>query len=152
MDIKEVVEKYISLRDQKAQIAERHKAELAPVNESMEVIEKWLLKEMEKMGVESLKTPAGTPYKAVTKSVKMQDPESFKRFVFAPVIDAFNNWANTFGGEVPDIASLLQGGVLWDMIDFRAGKKGVTDYIEQTGEVPSGVEVSQFTTINIRRA
>jgi hypothetical protein len=152
VEIKSVVEKYISLRDQKAEIAERHKVELAPLNESMEIIEKWLLQEMEKMGVESLKTPAGTPYKTITKSVKMADPDAFKRFVFTPLIDSLTGMLQAQGVHVPDLYSLLQGGVFWDMIDFRAGKKGIVEYAEQNGSIPPGVTVDNFTTINIRRA
>ncbi len=152
IDIRSVVEKYIELRDQRASIAERHKAELAPISESMEIIEKWLLKQMEEMGVDSLKTPAGTPYKAITKSVKMADAEAFKRFVFAPLIDALASAATAQGMQLPDIYSLLQSGVFWDMIDFRCGKKGIVEYTEQNGQIPPGVTMDSFTTINIRRA
>ena len=151
-DIKSVVEKYIALRDEKAAIAERQKAELAPLNESMEIIEKWLLAQMDAMGVDSLKTPAGTPYKAITKSVKMVDSEAFKRFVFSPLIDALSTAATSQGMQLPDLNGLLASGVFWDMIDFRCGKKGVVEYTEQNGTLPPGVTMDSFTTINIRRA
>lgn len=149
-DIGEVVKKYISLRDEQATIGERHKAEMAPYNEQMEVIEKWLLKEMEKMGVDSLKTPSGTPYKAVTKSVKMSDPQAFKDFVFA---DAVTHISSIMGEGFDNIVKqTLLDDIKWDMIDFRAGKKGIQEYATETGAIPPGVTIDQFTTINIRRA
>lgn len=149
MDINEVVKKYISLRDESTVISERHKEELRPIFESMNVIETWLLQEMEKMGVDSLKTPSGTPYKAVSKSVKMADPESFKAFCFAPVIEAFKNLNIP---NMPDILGLLTAGIRWDIIDFRPLKSGVNELINETGNVPPGVSVDQFTKINIRRS
>ena len=152
LDIKSVVERYIALRDEKAAVAERHKAELAPITEAMETIEKWLLAQMDTMGVDSLKTPAGTPYKSITKSVKMADPEAFKRFVFSPLVEALGNAATSQGMQLPDLYSLLSSGVFWDMIDFRCGKKGVVEYTEQNGTLPPGVTMDSFTTINIRRA
>lgn len=148
-DIKAVVERYIQLRDEKASIAERHKTELSPIVEGMDVIERWLLAQMDQMGVDSLKTTAGTPYKAVTKSVKMIDPEAYKRFVFEDVIDAMERIDPT---NMPDMMGLLTNSIKWDLIDFRPLKKGVTELIEETGELPPGLEVSQFQTINIRRS
>lgn len=150
MDINSVVKKYVELRDEKTVLAEKQKEDMRPINEKMDVIEQWLMGQMNEMGVDSLKTPSGIPYKATTKSVKMQDAEAFKAFVFRPVIDALNNYDPTLG--FPDIMSLLQGGVRWDMIDFRAGKKGICEHIEETGEVPPGVSVEQFQQINIRRS
>lgn len=146
-DLNTVVKKYIELRDdlamQAAEAAERAK----PAQEAMAVIETYLLREMEKMGVDSLKTPSGTPYKAVSKSVKLQDAESFKKFVFAPVVDALSKLPN-----MPDIMALLTAGIRWDMIDFRAGKKGIVEHLEETGEVPPGITFDSFTKINIRRS
>jgi hypothetical protein len=126
--ISNYVEKYIQLRDKKVEIAEKHKAELAPLNEAMEAIEKWLLTEMEKLGVESVKTPAGTPYKSITKTVKALDMEAFKGYVFSP-------------DSAPK----------WDLVDFRPLKKGIMEYVEDKGTLPPGLTMDSFTSINIRR-
>ena len=115
----------------------------------MEVIERWLLQQMEAMGVDSLKTQAGTPYKSISKSVKMQDPEQFKKFVFTPLIEYMTETGTIRDGEVLEV---LTNNVLWDMIDFRCGKKGVEEYVAETGQLPPGVEMSSFTTVNIRKA
>ena len=145
--LNDVVAKYVSLRDEAGEIAKRHAAELAPYSEKMDTIEQWLLKEMDRMGVDSLKTPSGTPYKAVSKSVKMADGEAFRQFVFAPVVDAMKHVPGA-----PDMLALLQGGVRWDCVDFRCGKKGILEHIESTGEVPAGVSIDSFTKVNIRRS
>jgi hypothetical protein len=151
-NVNDVVKKYIELRDAREVETKAFSATMAEKYGSpMETIEKWILSFLESNGIDNIKTPSGTPYKAVTKSVKMADPQAFKEFVFKPVIDALNSWAATTGAAVPDIMSLLHQGALWDMIDFRAGKKGVVEYAEETGAIPPGVTLDQFTTLNIRR-
>lgn len=146
-NIADVVQKYIALRDEKASVAERHKSEMAPFNEKMEVIETVLLREMEKMGVDSLKTPAGTPYKAVSKSLKLVDPESFKVFALQPVVDALEKLPN-----MPDIRALLIAGIRWDIIDFRPLKSGVEQSLQDGEKLPPGITMDSFTKINIRRS
>lgn len=148
-NISDVVAKYISLRDAKeAEVKVNNEAIRTKYSEPMEIIEKWLLQNMEAQGVDSLKTPAGTPYKNITKSIKTLDSEQFKRFVFTPVIDSIVNL-----GLNPDAAyNLLSNNIKWDMIDFRALKSGVTAHVEETGQLPPGLELTQFTTINIRRS
>jgi hypothetical protein len=149
-NINDVVAKYIELRDSQNEEAKAFSETMkAKYTEPMEIIEKILLREMERMGVDSLKTPSGTPYKAVTKSVKMTDPEQFKRFVFAPLIDSLTS---ALSMDREQVYSLLTSSVYWDMIDVRAGKKGITSYVDDNGVVPPGIALDQFTTINIRRA
>ena len=118
----------------------------------METIEAWFLDQMNKMGVDNLKTPSGTPYKHVTTSVKMLDSESFKQFVFQPVVALLTGLIQQTGSHVPDVAGLLTSGILWDMIDFRVGRKGVLEHIEREGTVPPGVIVDQFTSVKIRKS
>lgn len=152
-NVNDVVKKYVELRDARDEESKAFsEAMKAKYNEPMEVIEKILLREMERMGVDSLKTPSGTPYKAVQKSVKMADAQEFKAFVFKPLIDSIAQYISSIGGQVPDLQGLLQQGALWDMIDFRCGKKGVVEYAEENGQLPPGVTLDQFTSINIRRA
>ena len=124
--INEKVEQYMLISDKKKSIEARHAEELAPLNEALDAIKKYLLAEMDKIGVDSLKTPAGTPYKAITKTVKTLDMEAFKEFVF---------------NDVPK----------WDLVDFRPLKKGIVEYIEDTGNVPPGITIDSFTSLNIRR-
>ena len=150
MEIKAVVEKYIQLRDDKAVLAEKHKAEMEPFNQQMEVIEKWLLQEMDRIGADSIKTDAGTPYKSVAKSVKMVDSESFKQFVFA---DAINHITGIMGQDYEKLVKeTLLTDIKWDIVNFQPGKKGIIDYTAETGHLPPGIDMSSFITVNIRRS
>ncbi len=118
--INEKVEQYMAISDKKKSIEARHAEELAPLNEALEAIKKYLLDEMNKIGVDTL-------YKAITKTVKALDLQEFKDFVF-------------------------NGTPKWDLVDFRPLKKGIMEYIEDTGTVPPGITTDSFTTLNIRRS
>lgn len=154
--VEEVVSKYVELRDRKAEISKRHSEELVPYNEGMENIERWLLNKMNEDGVQNYKTDMGTAYKATTTSVKMGDPTAFKEAVFAPaaerilsLLEIAPGYAN---GGIQDVLNIIRDSALWDMVDFRAGKKGVQAHLEDTKTLPPGVTVDSFTTLNIRRS
>ena len=155
--IDDVVRKYIELRDRKNEISKRHAEELQPLNDGMYAIETWLLNQMNTLGVDSLKTSSGTPYKAVSNSVKLTDAGAFKGHVFAPALQGINNYLHAVGYnlqpvDLEAIQSCLQEQARWDMVDFRAGKKGVVEYIESTNQLPPGVQVESSTVVNIRRS
>ena len=156
--IEEVVNRYIALRDEAAVIAKRHKEELAPINDKMEKIETWLLAKMNQDGVDSYKTPVGTPYKSVTNSVTLEDSHVFKQFVLVPGAKAIQDYLTNLGitglkaSELDSFLSFLNTSIPWNLVDFRAGKKGIEEYIEHTGLTPPGVKVSSFTKVNIRRS
>lgn len=155
--IEEVVAKYVSLRDRKAEIAKRQQEELAPIGEAMLNIEAWLLNRMNELGVENLKTASGTPYKANSNSVKLSDPLAFKAYVFLPALEAIHHYLNAVGhslqpADLESLQSCLQEKIKWDMVDFRAGKKGILEYVENNGVTPPGVQIETTTVINVRRA
>ncbi len=152
-NINDIVAKYIELRDSRDVESKAFQEAMAvKYNQPMETIEKVLLREMERMGVDSVKTPSGTPYKAVTKSVKMSDASAYKQYIFKPLIDVLTHLILSTGGEVPDLQALLTSGPKWDMVDFRPLKKGVVEHTEETGQLPPGVTMDTHTTINIRRS
>jgi len=155
--IEDVTAKYIELRDRKAQIAKRQQEELAPINKAMEDIETYLMAQMNALGVDSFKTASGTPYKANTNSVKLIDAGAFKGHVFAPALEAMHHYLSATGHHLQAVdlqamESCLQEKARWDMVDFRAGKKGILDHLENTDELPPGVAVETFSVVNIRRS
>ena len=138
--VDEVVKKYIELRDRKAEIAKRQSTELAPLNEAMANIEKWLMDQMNTLGVDSFKTAHGTPYKANSNSVKLTDAGAFKGHVFAPAVEGINNYLSGTGHTLQPV------------VDFRAGKTGVLGYLESNEALPPGVSVETTAVINVRRS
>jgi hypothetical protein len=155
--VEDVTRKYIELRDRKAEIARRHQEELAPLNEAMGHIEAWLLHQMNTLGVDTLKNKAGTPYKSSVNSVHLVDGAVFKGHIFAPAIEAINHYLHAVGYglqpvDLEAIKTALLSSSRWDMVDFRAGKKGILEYQEQNNALPPGVEVNTVTTVNVRRS
>lgn len=155
--VEEVTKKYIELRDRKAEIAKRQSEEVKPLSEAMENLEAWLLNQMNTLGVDSFKTSAGTPYKANSNSVKMTDAGAFKGHVFAPAVEGIINYLSALGHSIQHadkeaMQMILQDSPLWDMVDFRAGKKGVLEHLENTEALPPGVAVETFTIVNVRRS
>lgn len=123
--IDDVVEGYIKLRDQKKEIAARHKEELAGIKAKMDTMEGWLMRELNTLGVESAKTDAGTAYKSKRSSVKVQDWEAFFDFV--------------------------QKNELYHFLEHRASKAAVEEFAEAQGELPPGLSITVDQNILIRR-
>ena len=122
------IEQYLKVRDAKSAMTDRHKGELAPLDEAMEIIENLLLLHMQNAGCDSLKSKEhGTAFKKNTLQVHVADKDSFLRHVI--------------------------GTESWSMLDVRALKEGVQGFVEDhDGEPPPGVDVRTVTKIQLRRA
>lgn len=158
MDIGTIIAKYIELRDRKAEMGKRHSDELAPLNTAMEQIENWLMHQMNESGVDQLKVAGtGTAFKANSTSCQIQDATAFKEFVFTPAVEAILNQLDAMGIDTQsigqeNIVNTIRDLTRWDMVDFRAGKKGITEYIANENMPVPGVNVNTVATISIRRA
>lgn len=126
MNITEVVEKYIALRDKKAALKRDYEAKVEAIDQMLDKVETLLLTNMQEQGVDSYKTPAGTAYKSVRASASVADRESFMRFIQET-------------GE-------------WSMLDVRANKTAVQEYREANNDLPPGVNWSEQIVVNIRRS
>lgn len=120
VNIDEIVHHYMALRANKAELEARHKEELFPIQRDMDVIEQALLKVMKAQGVESVKTPHGTPYIATFTSAKVTDFDAFLDYV-----------------------SETQN---WDLLERRVNK---TAFLADEGRAP-GVETTTTLRVNIR--
>lgn len=125
-NINELVEKYITIRDTKAQIVADQKVAMDRINNALKRIEERLLDEMNKLGTESMRTTAGTCYRTITTSAKVEDREAFIAFV------RDNN--------------------AWEFLDSRANKTAVSEFLDEHKELPPGVSVARVATVNIRRS
>lgn len=121
MKISEVVEQYMILRDEAAQL----KKARDEVKQKMEVLEAKLLKGFEKLGVDSAKTPFGTAYTTHRTSVTVADKEVFMKFVRAE-------------GE-------------WELMEARAAKLAVEHYVEMHGNLPPGLSMTEEVVVNVRQ-
>ncbi|MEM5400787.1 hypothetical protein [Paraburkholderia unamae] len=126
MKLNEVVDKYIALRDKKAQMNEELKEKLKPIDAAMEQIEAVLLQTFEKLGTDSCKTSGGTAYVSTRTSATVADKEAFKNFIMSDE----ENWA---------------------MADVRAAKKAIEQFVEENQDLPPGINWSEERVINVRR-
>lgn len=127
MKLNEVVEKYIALRDQKAQMRKDFDGRVAPIDSALEQIEVALLKTFDAAGLDSAKTPVGTAYVSTRTSATVADKESFGAFVKA----SDDNWA---------------------LADVRAAKANIESYLEEHGELPPGINWRAERVVNVRRS
>ncbi len=125
ISIDQLVEMYRKLREKKSEIDQEYKARLTKVREKQEVIENAILKFFNETGLESAKTPHGTAYVSTVMNARVADRDTF--FEFVRRNDA------------------------WDMLESRANKTAVREYIEEAGETPPGVDTAQIRKINIRK-
>lgn len=122
----DLIGKYIALRDKANDLKKEHKEQLAPYNEAMQKLEEHFLKAMQAEELENLKTDGGTAYQAVQTSVTVADWDAFKAWIV-------ENHA-------------------WHMLDQRANKTAVTEVLEDTGELPPGLNVKRSVKVNVRRS
>ena len=126
MKLSELVEKYIELRDKKAQLKAEYDAQKSKIDEKLDKIEAVLLQTFDTAGLDSIKTPFGTAYTSTTTMASIADPDTFMEFVKAN--EAFH------------------------LLEKRCSKTGVEQYKAVHDDVPPGVNWREERVVNIRRA
>lgn len=127
-DIAKRVEQFITLRDMKAALQEKHKSELQPVNEAMALLEDVFMQHLGALNVDNMKTAHGTIYKSTKKSASVADMDAFWAYV------------------------VTQGA--WHLLDKKANVTGVEEFINDPanqGLPPPGVNWSQIAVPRVTR-
>jgi hypothetical protein len=125
INAEQVIEKYIKLRDKKELIVREQKEALAPINEALEKIEAWLMRDLTSEGIQSKSSKFGTAFIQSNDSVTVEDKIGFLDFC---------KEKNAF-----------------ELLDVRASKVVVRDYMEATGTMPVGIKYTQADVIRVRR-
>ena len=125
IDVEKRVGQYVKLRDMKAEIEEKHKAELKLVVETMAMIEDELMSALQSSNVTNMKTQEGTVSLLNKQSVSTAD------------LSAFWTWIVTQGA--------------FDMLDKKPNVTAIGEYVKQHGVPPPGVNYSTFNKIGVRR-
>lgn len=124
--MKELVEKYIKLRDAKAQLTKQHKDKVARIDEVMDQIEVALLEQFDANGIDSVKSEAGTAYTTTRVSANVADWDA--------------------------VLSYIRENDLWSLLERRVSKDAVKQFREENDDLPPGVNWSEEKVINIRRS
>ncbi len=125
IDVEKRVDQFVKLRDLKAEMKERHAAEMKPVTDTMEMIKDELKQALAQVSGDGIKTASGTVSLLNKVSVSSAD------------INAFWTWVTTQGQ--------------FDMLDKKPNVTAVTEYVQQHGVPPPGVNFSTFTDVGVRR-
>lgn len=123
--IQQVVDKYIALRDKKAQLKAAYDAQVAGIDEMLQRCEAFLLTRMQEQGVESYKTTAGTAYVQTRTSATVADWDSFLGFV--------------------------RDNSAWNMLERRVSKTAVDEFRAANDDLPPGVNYRAERVVNVRR-
>lgn len=123
--IENVVGLYVRLRNDKDRVVAKAKAETEELDKKMAVIEAHLLLLMEKDGVDSFKTSAGTAYKTTQDFANIANWDAFIEHVKQ------NN--------------------AWNLLEKRVSKTAVRGYLEEDQPVPPGVNYGTRVDVVIRK-
>lgn len=126
IDINEIVEKYIKLRDLKAKLDGEHKDKVSGITAAMTKAEGAILALFDQMGVDSAGTASGTAYRSTRTSATVADMDAFLAFV--------------------------RENEAWHMLERRVAKTQVDEYVAANNDLPPGINYSTAVTINVRRA
>lgn len=119
------VEKYRQLRDKKKALADEFKDAVAPYNEAMGQLESLILDALNRAGVESVRTSAGTAYKSTRSSYTVKDPAQFREWIES------NN--------------------RFDLLETRVSKEAIETLVESGATLPPGLGISSEVVVNIRK-
>lgn len=122
----EIIAKYVSLRDRKAELKKEYDTAAGKLDAAMETIETYLMALMGSLGVESVRTDAGTAYKTTRVKASISDREAARKFIL-------------------DNEAI-------DLLEMRASSTAIKQYMQDNGGVPPGFAVLEENTVNIRRS
>jgi len=122
----DVVERYMALRQHKAEMKKAYDDSVKPVDDAMDKLENWLLKQMQDTGVDSFKTPFGTAYSTTKTSCTV--------------------------GEWSAVLDWVRSNEEWGMLTQAVSKDAVKAYREEHNDLPPGVNWREVVSVNILKA
>lgn len=137
---------YLKLRNAEKDIKDQAKARIAPVAQAMALIEAFMLEKMNELGVDSLKNAAGTPYRSERTSVTLADAPVFLDFVLDRALQALP--VKEEAREAIKTA-MIESGQL-SLLEARPSKTAVEALLEETQELPPGLNRRVEATVNVR--
>jgi hypothetical protein len=124
--IDEAVRLYIKARDLKSRIKAEADKRLVEVDSMMVTIENHILNKLTEAGAESMRTEHGTAYKLTSTYTSVADWDALLRHV-----QETNHWT---------------------LLNRAVNRKEVEAQLNETGEIPPGVNVRREVSVGIRRS
>jgi hypothetical protein len=126
MKLSELIDKYIEIRDKKAQLKAEYDLKKNKMDDALDKIEAVILKTFDASGMDSAKTENGTAYTSRLVTATVADPDIFMQHIIATEA--------------------------WHMIEKRCSKVGVEQYRAEHDEVPPGINWREERVVNVRRS
>jgi hypothetical protein len=124
--IEQLIDRYVKLRDKKAEMKAEYDASVAKIDEAMEKVENFILGHLNTNGIDSVGAPAGTAFKQQMTSATVRD------------------WDALLGH--------IRATESWNLLDHRVNKTAVLEFKDQHNDLPPGVNYREETVVRIRRA
>lgn len=137
---------YLRLRATKDDVKRQASARLAPIDHGMAMLEAHFLAKMNEMQVDSLKNEAGTPYRSTRVSITVADNQAFVDFVLSSALEALP----VAEAAREKIKQVIVDSGQFALIEARASKSAVEAYLEETSELPPGLNRREEATVNVR--
>lgn len=121
-----IVERYVQLRDKKAQMKAAYEASVADITTGMNRLENAILATLNEQGAESFRTARGTAYKSTSTSATVADWDSLLGFV--------------------------RENDRWDMLEKRVSKTAVDQFRAANDDLPPGINYRESVSVGVRRS
>jgi len=121
-----IVERYVQLRDKKAQMKAAYEASVADITTGMNRLETAILATLNEQGAESFRTAHGTAYKSTSTSATVADWDSLLGFV--------------------------RENDRWDMLEKRVSKTAVDQFRAANDDLPPGINYRESVSVGVRRS
>lgn len=121
-----IVERYVLLRDRRAQMKADYEASVADINAGLSKLENAILVTLNAQGAESFRTAHGTAYKSTSTSATVADWDSLLGFI--------------------------RTNERWDMLEKRVAKTAVEQYRNEQDDLPPGINWREAVSVGVRRS
>ena len=124
--IEDLIDRYVKLRDKKAQMKSEYEASVSKIDDAMTKVENFILGHLNDNGIDSVGAAAGTAFKSTVTSATVNDWDS--------------------------LLAHIRANEAWNLLDHRVNKTAVIEYKEAANDLPPGVNWREETVVRIRRA
>lgn len=125
VNVDDVIAAYIKLREKRSQIKAEAERQADELQTKMNKLESWIKEQADTMGVTSFKTKHGTAFLTTVDFAAVADWDAILKFV--------------------------RENEAFDMFEKRISKSAVRGYIDQTKQVPPGVNYGTRIEVNVRK-
>ena len=149
MELADLIERYHELKATVKEMDLEYAEATKPYNAAIQAIETECLARLQAQGLQNAKTPHGTAYLATQTRVSVRDKGEF---FLSRLFTAFESLP-VGCPELPEgLVEALWATRAFDMLDIRALKEPVKEFVKENNANPPGVEVSHWVECNIRKS